>query len=132
MIDYRDFDADLLSPLAEMAIAEGWDSFRNPGTAKKAFTSPGCIVVVAFEGDKPVGFIQMQTDLGIHAHISNILVLAACRGRGIGRRLVEFAFDRSGAKYVDLVSTEGSDDFYRAFEHQEFPGFRIYPRGKGQ
>jgi len=88
MIDYRDFDADLLSPLAEMAVAEDWDSFRDPGTAKKAFTSPGCIVVVAF--------------------------------------------DRSGAKYVDLVSTEGSDDFYRAFDHQEFPGFRICLRGKGR
>ncbi len=131
MIEYRGYDEDLLSPLSEMSISEGWDSFRDPETARNAFTSPGCIIVAAFDGETPVGFIQLQTDRGIHAHISNILVLSSYRGNGIGRRLVELAFDQSGAKYIDLVSTEGSDEFYRSFEHEEFPGFRIYPRGRG-
>ena len=80
----------------------------------------------SLEGD-PVGFIQLQTDGAIHAHISNILVAPAARRAGVGRELVVRAFAASGAKYIDLVSTEGSDDFYRSFVHQEYPGFRLYP-----
>ncbi len=127
MIEYEDFDESHLLTLSDLAASEGWDSFRDPALVRRALAAPGCIVVVAVEGGRPVAFIQIQSDGGIHAHISNILVAETLRGQGVGRRLVEIAFDRSGAKYIDLVSTEGSDDFYRSFVHEEFPGFRLYP-----
>jgi len=127
MIEYRDLEERDLQSLSRLAVIEGWDSFRDPGLVRRALTAPGCVVVVAVDDGTLAGFIQIQTDGGIHAHISNILVAAGCRSRGVGRRLVENAFAKSGAKYIDLVSTEGSDDFYRSFEHEEFPGFRLYP-----
>lgn len=127
MIEYRGLEEHDLPRLSSLAVAEGWDSFAEPELVRRALTAPGCIVVVAVEDGTPVGFIQVQTDGGIHAHISNILVAPSCRSRGVGRRLVESAFAKSGAKYIDLVSTEGSEDFYRSFEHEEFPGFRLYP-----
>ncbi len=128
MIEYEDFAEPHLQPLSRLAVTEGWDSFRDPETVRRALTAPGCIVMVAVDDATRVGFIQVQSDGGIHAHISNILVLESYRGQGIGRRLVEIAFDKSGANYIDLVSTEGSDDFYRSFVHEQFPGFRLYPQ----
>ncbi len=128
MIEYEDFAEPHLQPLSRLAVTEGWDSFRDPETVRRALTAPGCIVMVAVDDATPVGFIQVQSDGGIHAHISNILVLESYRGQGVGRRLVEIAFDKSGANYIDLVSTEGSDDFYRSFVHEQFPGFRLYPQ----
>ena len=127
MIDYREFIESDLEPLCQLATIEGWDSFRDLDLARRALTAPGCVVIVAVRQNRRMGFIQIQTDQGIHAHISNILVSGDARSRGIGRRLVEIAFSKSGAKYIDLVSTEGSDDFYRSFTHQEFQGFRLYP-----
>ena len=127
MIEYKDFEEPHLQQLSQLAIVEGWDSFRDQETVRRALTAPGCIVVVAVDDGRSVGFIQVQSDGGVHAHISNILVAESYRGQGIGRRLVEIAFDKSGANYIDLVSTEGSDDFYRSFVHEQFPGFRLYP-----
>jgi hypothetical protein len=46
----------------------------------------------------------------------------------VGHQLLEQAFARSGAQYLDLVSTEGADAFYRSFDHKEFRGFRLYPK----
>ena len=128
MIEYEDFEELHLQPLSDLAAIEGWDSFRDQELVRRVLTASGCIVVVAVDTGRPVGFIQIQSDGGIHAHISNILVAQTCRSQGVGRRLVEIAFDKSGAKYIDLVSTEGSDDFYRSFVHREFPGFRLYPQ----
>jgi ribosomal protein S18 acetylase RimI-like enzyme len=83
---------------------------------------------VAVENDVVVGFAQVQTDGVVQAHLTLIAVAANQRRRGIGRRLIEETFRRSGAQRIDLVSTEGADDFYRSFSHRSFPGFRIYPR----
>ena len=74
-----------------------------------------------------VGFAQMQSDGLIQAHLSLIVVARGRRGQGIGRRLIEDAFARCGAKRVDLLSTEDADAFYRSFAHREHPGFRLYP-----
>jgi len=132
MIEYADFAERHLVALSLFAASEGWDSFRDPDLVWRALNAPGCITLVAEDAGKLIGFIQVQSDLGIHAHLSNILVAKTHRRFGIARRLVEIAFSRSGAKYLDLVSTEGSDDFYRSFDHQEFPGFRLYPQGRGR
>ncbi len=83
--------------------------------------------MVALEGERVVGFAYLQSDGAIQAHLSLIGVLRSHRRRGIARRLVEEAFRRCGAERIDLVSTEGADDFYRSFMHLELPGFRIYP-----
>jgi len=122
------FEPSHLEGLVRLCAAEGWESYSDSGAVLRALTASGSIVVVATDKDKgPVGFVQLQTDGHIHAHLSSIVVSPSYRRRGLGHRLIEAGFQRSGARYLDLVSTEGADAFYRSFEHKAFPGFRIYP-----
>lgn len=132
MTRFEAFDPRHLSDVTRLCVSEGWNSYEDPAVALRALSAPGSIVVVAVEDSgSVVGFVQLQTDGEVHAHISNVLVALPYRRNGLGRRLLEHAFARSGARYLDLVSTEGADAFYRSFDHKEFPGFRIYP-GAGE
>ena len=83
--------------------------------------------MVALAGERVAGFVQLQSDGVIQAHLSLIAVGRDWRKQGIGRRLIELAFERSGAQRLDLVSTEDADAFYESFVHRRFPGFRLYP-----
>jgi len=123
------FEYRHLAEVVGLCVAEGWMSYADQATAFRALTAPGSIAVAAVEDrGTVVGFVQLQSDGVVHAHVSNILVATLHRHRGIGRQLLEHAFARSGAQYLDLVSTEGADGFYRSFDHKEFRGFRLYPK----
>ena len=74
------------------------------------------------------GFATAGSDGAIQAWLILIGVAAAHRRKGIGRRLVEEVFARTGATRIDLLSTEGADKFYASFAHRAVPGFRLYPQ----
>ena len=115
--------------IVEICRAEGWTSFyADPERTWRVLNAPGVTSVAAVDRGQVVGFAYLQSDGEIQAHLSNIAVSRSHRRRGIARRLIEEAFARCGAMRIDLVSTESSEEFYRSFEHREFPGFRIYPR----
>jgi predicted N-acetyltransferase YhbS len=84
--------------------------------------------MVAVEDDEVLGFAYLLTDGEIQSYLVLIVVAESHRSKGTGRRLIEEAFSRSGAKRIDLLSTEGADDFYRAFAYGSYPGFRIFPQ----
>ena len=116
--------------IVEICQAEGWESFYDPERTGRILNAPGVTAIVALEVNSVVGFAYLQSDGEVQAHLSNIAVRRSHRRRGIARRMIEEAFSRCGAKRIDLVSSEGSDEFYRSFQHREFPGFRIYPMPK--
>jgi ribosomal protein S18 acetylase RimI-like enzyme len=126
---FESFESRYVSEIVRLCVTEGWISYADPAIALRALTAPGSIVVVAVEDRcTVVGFVQLQSDGVVHAHVSNILVAASHRQCRVGHQLLEQAFARSGAQYLDLVSTEGADAFYRSFDHKEFRGFRLYPK----
>jgi ribosomal protein S18 acetylase RimI-like enzyme len=84
--------------------------------------------MVAVEDEETLGFASLMTDGEIQSHLVLIAVAESCRGQGIGTHLVKEVFAKSGTRRIDLLSTEGADDFYRAFAHMTFQGFRIYPQ----
>ena len=117
-----------LAGVMRLCRDEGWPSYTaDPELVWSALAAPGSHTVVAVSSDSVLGFAQLQTDGLIQAHLTIIAVDRQFRRRGIGRRLVEEAFRRSGAQRVDLLSTEGAEAFYESFEHRRFPGYRIYP-----
>lgn len=84
------------------------------------------MTVVAVENGEVVGFVQVLTDGEMQSYVCQIVVASEASGRGIGRRLVDEAFNRSGAKRVDLFSLDESESFYRSFPHRRMPGYRLY------
>jgi len=127
-MEYVTLDRRHLGGVIRLCEAENWASYTAATEQTwQALTAPGSHTIVAVDDDLVVGFAQVQSDGMVQAHLSLIAVAPDQRRRGIGRRLVEEAFRRSGAQRIDLVSTEGADDFYRSFSHRSFPGFRIYP-----
>lgn len=128
MIQYEPIEKWHLAEIINLCKAEAWTSYmENQETTWRVLTAPGVCTVVSIEGKEVVGFIQMQSDGIIQAHISLILVAKDCRRKGISRRLVEEAFARCGGKRIDLI-TDDAPDFYRSFAHKEWFGFRIHPQ----
>ncbi|CAN5133438.1 hypothetical protein BH20ACT13_BH20ACT13_01640 [soil metagenome] len=99
----------------------------DPERAVRALTAPGVVTVVAVAGEEVVGFAQMLTDGEIQAYLCNLAVDPRWRRQGIGKRLLDEMFARSGAARVDLLAVSGSEPFYSSFEHRTLPGYRIYP-----
>ncbi len=127
-IDYAPIAREYLDGVIRLCKIEQYPSYiQDAERTWRALTAPGVCTMVAVQDGRVFGFAQMQSDGLIQAHLTLIVVDRDLRRRGIGGRLVREAFVRCGGQRVDLLSTEGADAFYRSFEHQEFPGFRIYP-----
>ncbi len=127
-IDYVPIAREHLDGVIRLCEIEQYPSYiQDAERTWRALTAPGVCTVVAVQDGRVVGFAQMQSDGLIQAHLTMIVVDRDLRRRGIATQLVREAFVRCGGQRVDLLSTEGADAFYRSFEHQEFPGFRIYP-----
>lgn len=127
---YEDFRREHLDGVIALCQEQGWPTFpEDPGRALRALTAPGVKCVVAIEDGVIVGFAYGQGDGEVQAHLSNLAVTRSHRRKGIGRRLVEEVFRRTGGMRMDLLAEEAAVPFYESFEHRKGPGFRIYPGG---
>ncbi len=128
-IEYAPFEVEEhLSGVLALCEAAGWESFRQSSDlARRSLTAPGVCTMVALRGRDVIGFAQMQGDGVLQAHLSLIAVAEGFRREGVGRRLVEEAALRCGARRVDLISSRESEAFYESFAHRSRAGFRIYP-----
>lgn len=120
-----------LAAVMALLRAEGWSSYSDPHRVVQALTAPGVVALVAMDAATVVGVVQFQGDGVIQAHLSLLVVAAAARNRGCGRRLVEEAFRRSGAQRLDLLAEPAAAPFYERFAHRGMPGYRIYPGDRG-
>ena len=128
-IDYLSFEpGEHLPGVLALCEAQGWrDLCSDPVLVRRSLTAPGLSTVVAVRNERVVGFPQIQGDGVLQAHLSLIAVDGSRRRKGVGRRLVEEAVRRSGARRVDLISTAGAEGFYESFPHKRRSGYRIYP-----
>lgn len=127
-IDYFPIAREHLDDVIRLCEIEQYPSYiQDAERTWRALTAPGVWTVVAVQSGRVLGFAQMQSDGLIQAHLSMIVIDRDLRRRGIGSRLVRETFARCGGQRVDLLSTEGADAFYRSFQCQSFPGYRIYP-----
>ena len=127
VVDYVTYERRHLDGVVALCDAEGWRSFAEDlSRANRVLTAPGVTTVVATDSGTVVGFVSLQSDGEIQAHLSTIAVDRSQRRSGIARRLLQEALDRAGGQRVDLI-TDSAESFYEALTHKRWSGFRIYP-----
>jgi len=113
-----------LDRLLALVAAEGWTEYSDdPERTYRALSAPGVTTLVAVDGDRVVGAIQVQSDGVIQAHVSMLLIDPESRGRGLGAQLLRGALDRAGGEQLDIrTRTEG---FYERLGASRSLGFRL-------
>ena len=87
-------------------------------------------VVIAWDGERVVGFINVLTDGVLSAFVPLLEVRPDAQGRGVGRALVEKALASCNEVYaVDLVCDEGVAPFYERLGGQRLNAMAWRNRG---
>ncbi|HEY5267128.1 MAG TPA: GNAT family N-acetyltransferase [Acidimicrobiales bacterium] len=125
-MEISSYTKDHLDGVIDLSIAEGWTSFaESPERAHRALVAPGVTTVVAVSDGSVIGFAQLQSDGEIQAHLSLLVVSRGHRRHGIGRQLLQKAFEKGGATRIDLL-TDSANEFYESLPHKTFHGYRLY------
>jgi len=121
------FESRHVEGVVRLCQAEGWPSWTATAV-QDAFSAPGVVAVVAEADGEVVGAAQLLTDGTVIAYLGLLVVAESARREGIGRALVEELFERSELQRMDLLSEEGSTQFYESLPHRAKPGYRLYVR----
>jgi predicted N-acetyltransferase YhbS len=122
------FEARHIGGVVRLTSAEGWPTLASDrARAVRVLAAPGAVTFVACEGDEVVGFARALTDGEWIACLTDMVVDARFRRRGIGRALIDEIFVKARTERMDLLAEPGSEEFYRSFPHRLWAGFRLYP-----
>ena len=118
-----------LDGVLEICRAEGWTSLSaDPDRALSLMTGTGAVTLCGLDGQTVVGFAFGFGDGAIDFYLSMLVVADGHRRRGVGRRLIDGLFERTGVARIDLLAEPGSEPFYESLPHRTFRGFRLRPR----
>ena len=113
MIHYT-FTAKGITPEQLRGFFVGWPNPPSPETHLRLLkNSDEIVLAIDQETKRVVGFITAITDHVLSAYIPLLEVLPEYRGRGIGKKLVDFMLDRLGDLYmIDLICDQELQAFY--------------------
>jgi len=123
-ISIRKFVESDFSEIQSLYQSEGWMTFvkRSQDGLTAWRNSP--IALVAVEGDIIVGLVRGITDGEITTYIAEVIVNKNYREKGIGDALISTCHYLYPHTRIDLLSTEGADEFYRRNSFRQTTGFR--------
>ena len=125
-----DFD-----PLMDVIRSEGeeWSCYSSgPALEKYKASLEASITYVAYEGDRLCGYSRSLDDTGFYIYVCDLLVHKECRGRSIGRQLMECLMDDYPDQTVYVMSDV--DEYYKKLGFpREGSVFEVtrQPAGKG-
>lgn len=122
------FEPGHIDGVIALTTEEGWPTLaEDRDRAMRVLTAMGAVTVVALEDGAVVGFARALHDGEWIACLTDMVVDARQRRRGVGRALVRELFARTGAQRMDLLAEPGSEAFYASFPHRLWTGYRLYP-----
>lgn len=101
-------------PLFDMLAEEGpeWECYHGEGMgAKYRRALENSITCVARDGNVLCGYLRCRKDDGFGVYVYDLLVRKACRGQGIGRKLMEFICASYPEEAVYVMSDV--DEYYQ-------------------
>jgi len=120
----REFIEMDFSSIQVLYEKEGWMTFlKRSEDALKAWKNSN-IALVALDGNIIVGLIRALTDGEITTYIAEIIVDTSYRGKGIGKALLDICHNLYPHARLDLLSTDGADEFYQRESFRTHMGFR--------
>ena len=113
-----------LDGLIALVGSEGWTEYTEEAERTfRALLAPGVTTLVALDGERVVGAIQLQSDGVIQAHVSMLLIAREWRGRRLGSRLLREGLERAGGLQLDIrTRTEG---YYERLGASRSLGYRL-------
>jgi len=100
------------------AEAEEWEDYiTEEGTQKFKRTLESSLVYVAYEDDMLCGFSRSIIDGEFFIYVCDLLVDKSCRGRGMGRQLMECICDVYPGHTVLVISDV--DAYYQKLGYEK-------------
>ncbi|MGH4124294.1 MAG: GNAT family N-acetyltransferase [Clostridium sp.] len=103
---------------------EGWMTFIERADEGLKAWKNSTITLVAVEKELVVGLVRALTDGKITTYIAEIIVDSNYRRKDIGKALLDVCHNLYPRTRLDLLSTEGADEFYERNKFRKTTGFR--------
>jgi ribosomal protein S18 acetylase RimI-like enzyme len=95
---------------------EGWDYASKTLAEKYKAALETSITYVAFKDDEICGYSRSLDDFGEYIYVCDLLVKPACRGKEIGRKLMECIYKDYPNQVVYVMS--GVDGYYEKVDYK--------------
>jgi GNAT superfamily N-acetyltransferase len=125
-IEIQTFERGHLDGTLALLEAEQWETYtEDPERTYRVLMAAGSTTLVAVVDGDVAGFVQVQSDGEIQAHLSALLVGEPWRGQGISRVLLREGLDRAGGMRIDIISE--AESFYEHIGAESKLGWRLRP-----
>jgi len=116
-IDIKFVDSWVEEEIVTLYKSAGWwkESYDPSGIKKLIKGSFAFAVIIDSISGKAIGMGRILSDGVSDAYLQDLVILPEYRGKGIGRKLVEFLLDyclSRGILWIALISEPGQDSFY--------------------
>lgn len=119
---------ELVEAIVALYRAGGWweESPHARAIVPATVTGSFCFVIAREPGGRVVGMARAISDGVSDAYIQDVVVLAECRGRGVGRELVRRVRDYCAERqleWIGLVAEPGTTPFYEELGFEVLDGY---------
>ncbi|MBL8130897.1 MAG: GNAT family N-acetyltransferase [Anaerolineae bacterium] len=115
------FTKDLVpADVARLFAQTGWTRTRTEEQISQMLIATP-LVLAAFDGDRLIGIARVLTDDLFRAYVEDVIVDESCRGRGIGKQIMEALMERlAHVEEITFNCEEHLIPFYEQFGFERF------------